>query len=63
MSCTKFMVGIAMHFLGIFAVCKFGFVNLVFFYHEISYFSVTTEWQHWSLAVARTSRSFLWFST
>jgi len=23
-------------------------VNLVFFYHEIYYFSVTTEWQHWS---------------
>jgi len=22
-------------------------VNLVFFYHEILYFSVTTEWQHW----------------
>jgi len=35
------MVGIAMHFLGIFTVCKFAFViqyffvNLVFFYHGI----------------------------
>jgi len=52
------VVGIAMHFLAIFTVCKFAFVISCFFceysvfYHEIIkkyiffYFSVTTEWQH-----------------